>query len=134
MRSRNVALLLLAGACQLDPAFDRNNPFDPRSPYQMTMVDVPESVDVVGTRFTARIERDPPMPSGPLLISWSSSNSALVTSLYGGEYVVTSVPSTYVPVTLIARFNEDVVITRVVYVGRLPPAVFAGSALPELMP
>jgi hypothetical protein len=118
MRSRSVALLLLVGACQLDPAFDRSNPFDPRSPYQMTMVDVPDRVSVSGTRFTARIERDPPMPSGPLLISWSSSNDALVTALYGGEYVVSAVPSTPVPVTLIARFNEDVMVTRVVSVGQ----------------
>lgn len=119
MRSRSVALLLLVGACQLDPAPDRSNPFDPRSPYEMTMVDVPDAVSVVGTRFTARIERDPPLPAGPLLIAWSSSNGALVTSLFGGEYLVASVPSTPVPVTLIARFNEDVVVTRVVTVG--PP-------------
>lgn len=119
MRSRYVALLLLAGACQLDPAPDRSNPFDPRSPYQMTMVDVPSSVSVAGTRFTARIERDPPMPSGPLLIAWSSSNSALVTALFGGEYVVSSVPPVPVQVTLLARFNEDVIVTRVMTVG--PP-------------
>jgi hypothetical protein len=119
MRSRYVALLLLVGACQLDSAPDRSNPFDPRSPYQMTMVDVPVSVSVAGTRFTARIERDPPLPSGPLLIAWSSSSPALVTSLFGGEYLVSSIPATPVQVTLIARFNEDVIVTRVMTVG--PP-------------
>lgn len=119
MRSRYIALLVLVAACQLDSAPDRTNPFDPRSPYEMTMVDVPASVSVAGTRFTARIERDPPMPSGPLLIAWTSSHPTLVTSLFGGEYLVSSVPASPVQVTLIARFNEDVIVTRVMTVG--PP-------------
>lgn len=132
---RRIAILLVvfaAAACELQPAFDRTNPFDPGSPYPMRMVGVPDTVDFRGARFTATIERDPPLPVGPLAITWRATDprfgvapgappipSALVLPVGNGAFLISqSLTAELVTTAIAAVFNSEVVVGRNIVVGQ----------------
>ena len=132
---RRIAILLVvfaAAACELQPEFDRTNPFDPGSPYPMRMVGVPDTVDFRGARFTATIERDPQLPAGPLAITWRATDprfgvvpgvppipSVLVLPVGNGEFLVSqSLTAEFVTTAIAAEFNSQVVVGRNIVVGQ----------------
>ena len=124
--------LLMCAACTLEPPFERSNPFDPGSPYEMRLVGVPDTVDVRGMRFTASIERDPPLPPGTLSIAWQAIDptiipppftppvaSGVVLPLAGGEYLVApSLSAQFVPVGIQARFTDEVIVSKQIVAGQ----------------
>lgn len=134
MRMRSAFLLgvTMLSACELQPEFERSNPFDPGSPYQMRMVGVPDTLDARGARFTATIERDPPLPAGPLLITWRATDprfgvvpgappipSALVLPIGNGGFVISqSLTAEMVTTAIAAEFNSEVVVGRNIVVGQ----------------
>ncbi len=119
-------------ACELQPEFERSNPFDPGSPYEMRMVGVPDTLDARGARFTATIERDPPLPPGPLSITWRATDprfgvppgappipSALVLPIGNGEFLISqSLTAEMVTTAIAAEFNSEVVVGRNIVVGQ----------------
>ncbi len=127
---RRLLLLLLAVAplaCSLEPPYDRTNPFDPGSPYEMRLVGVPDTVAAIGQRFQALIERDPPINTAELAIQWevTDPNNALagvleLQHIFRGDFLSTNVMSAQMKtVSIGARFNGDVVVGRNVVVGQL---------------
>lgn len=132
MRFLPGAVALVVLGCTLEPPFDRTNPFDPGSPYEMQLLGVPDTVDARGARFTAVIERDPPLPAGDLSIKWEAIDprfgggfhdpptpSEYVLPLAGGEFVASGVlTAEFVPATIAARFNSSVVVGRTIVVGQ----------------
>lgn len=133
---RRLFLLLAATfavGCSLEPPFERSNPFDPGSPYEMRLVGVPDTLGYKGARFTAVIDRDPPMPTVPLLITWSAYDprigsvppalpppSALVLPLGAGEFMLSeALTAELVTTSIAARLNSEVVVGRNMVVGQL---------------
>lgn len=132
MRRLAIATVLAALGCTLEPPFDRSNPFDPGSPYEMRLVGVPDTLDARGARFTAVIERDPPIDVSDLSIRWEATDprfgsippsppppSTLVLPLIDGEFVLSpSLTAEMVTTSIGARFNSAVVIGRNIVVGQ----------------
>lgn len=132
MRRLAFATMLAALGCTLEPPFDRSNPFDPGSPYEMRLVGVPDTLDARGARFTAVIERDPPLNIDNLSIRWEAIDprfgsvppappppSTLVLPLAAGEFVLSAnLSAEFVTTSIGARFNSAVVVGRNIVVGQ----------------
>lgn len=132
MRRLALASLVAALGCSLEPPFDRSNPFDPGSPYEMRLVGVPDTVDARGARFAAVIERDPPISVEDLSIRWEATDprfggvppnppppSTLVLPLADGEFVISpNLTAEMVTTSIAARFNSSVVVGRNIVVGQ----------------
>lgn len=133
MRRFLLIAMLFAIGCSLEPPFERSNPFDPGSPYEMRLVGIPDTLGYKGARFTAVIERDPPMPAVPLLITWGATDprigsippalpppSGLVLPLGAGEFMLSeALTAELVTTAIAARLNSEVVVGRTMVVGQL---------------
>lgn len=127
-RGRLVATLaLVALGCQLEPPFDRSNPFDPGSPYEIRFVGAPDTVASIGERFQVTLEREPPIDQAALSIQWevADPNDAFVVPtelrhLFNGEFSGTSTMTAQLrTLAIAARFNDAVVVGRNIVVGQL---------------
>jgi len=126
-----VAVLLAASACALEPPFDRSNPFDPGSPYEIRFVGAPDTVASLSERFQVTLERDPPIDQSTLSIRWevSDPNNILVAPtelrhIFGGEFGGTNTMTAQLKTLAIAaRFNDAVVVGRSIVVGQLVAAL-----------
>jgi hypothetical protein len=112
-------------ACELVGPYDRTNPFDAGSPYVMTLSGVPDTAGAEGLRFTATIERNPPITLSPA-IRWVTTDPndlfgvSPLTHLFGGEYVVSNrVTAQLRTITVGARFSDEVSVGRNLVVGQL---------------
>lgn len=122
-----VVLLLAVSACSLEPPFDRTNPFDPGSPYPMRLVGVPDTVQAIGQRFQAVIERDPPINTATLAIQWVVTNPNNILApvselihLADGDFISTNVMTAQLRTFAVgAKFNDDVVVGRYITLGQL---------------
>lgn len=123
--------LLAAGACTLEPPFDRSNPFDPGSPYEIQFVGAPDTVASLGERFQITLERDPPIDQAALSIQWevSDPNNSLVVPtelrhIFNGEFGSTNTMTAQLKTLAIgARFNDAVVVGQNLVVGQLVAAL-----------
>jgi hypothetical protein len=132
MRRLALAIVLAALGCSLEPPFERSNPFDPGSPFEMRLVGVPDTLDARGARFTAVIERDPPLDTDNLSIRWEAVDprfggvppsppppSTLVLPLADGEFVLSAnLSAEFVTTSIGARFNSSIVVGRNIVVGQ----------------
>lgn len=122
-----VWVLVAASACALEPPFDRSNPFDPGSPYEIRFVGAPDTVASIGERFQVTLERDPPIDQSALSIRWEvtdPNNLDVVPTelrhLFGGEFNSTNTMTAQLKtLALGARFNDAVVIGRNIVIGQL---------------
>lgn len=120
-------LTLAALSCTLEPPFDRTNPFDPGSPYEIRFVGAPDTVASIGERFQVTLERDPPIDQSALAIQWqvTDPNDILITPvelwhLFNGEFIGTNLMSAQLRTLAIgARFNSAVVVGQSIVVGQL---------------
>lgn len=132
MRRAIVASALLAASgCALEPPFDRSNPFDPGSPYEIRFVGAPDTVASLGERFQVTLERDPPIDQSALSIQWevSDPNNILVVPtelrhIFNGEFGSTNTMTAQLRTLSIgARFNDAVVVGQNIVVGQLVAAL-----------
>lgn len=120
-------MCILAGSigCGLEGPYDRTNPFDPGSPYLMTLVDVPDTAGADGLRFTATVHRDPPITANAAVQWVTADPNALnspstLTHLFGGEFVVSNrVTAELKTMAVGARFTDRIEVGRYVIVGQL---------------
>lgn len=127
MSWRWAAGFLVLMGCELQPAYERTNPFDPGSPIPMRLVGVPDTLTSIGDRFTAVIERDPPLSPLPTSILWESkdprtlnANAFWLVPLGYGEYVVSPSASAEMRTTSIgAMLNDAITVGRNLVVGQL---------------
>ena len=135
---RFLPLAALMLGCSLEPPYDRTNPFDPGSPYEMRLIGVPDTVSAIGQRFQALIERDPPINTAELAIQWevTDPNDVLagvleLQHIFRGDFLSTNVMSAQMKtVSIGARFNGDVVVGRNVIVGQLVDTLNLSCATP----
>ena len=114
----SIAAALGAGACRYESAFERSNPFDPESSVQLSLGG-PDSTYSIGEEIQFDIISSEPMPPGPLLIGWQSSNPQILVAAAEGRYVVgVGASAQYVDITVTARLANRSVF-GVVRVGQL---------------
>ncbi len=120
------ALVLIAGlaavtlGCHLEEAFVRDNLWDPDA--QVTRaLSAPDSTFSIGDRIEVTFLTDPPLPSGPLNIEWTSNGVAdTATQVFAagaGAFVVTRANAGYQPVAVSARL-DGVIVSTTVMVGQ----------------
>lgn len=112
-------------ACELKGPYDRTNPFDPGSPYRMTLAGVPDTAHAEGQRFTASVQRDPPVALGTG-VQWVTTDPnvlnvpSALTHLYGGEFIVSNrVTAEMKPAIVGVRLTDRVDVGRTLIVGQL---------------
>lgn len=122
---------LAAGACSLEPPLVRSNPFDPWSPYSMTLAGAPDTAYSIGEEFDTHIERTPPIPTD-VNLKWEVANprvlDGVVTEVLAisrgatGSFRVTSFATAeYQTFSIAARFTDyiyEVVVGRNIVVGQ----------------
>ncbi|MBX3134473.1 MAG: hypothetical protein KF689_13915 [Gemmatimonadaceae bacterium] len=131
-RLRWLLCCLPLAACEMMGPYDRTNPFDPGAPYPMILTGVPDTVDARGVRFTAVVERDPPLGSLSPSVKWGATDprngvpapappppSHLILSLFDGEFVAsTALTAEFEPVAIFAQFGARVLVSVKIVVGQ----------------
>jgi hypothetical protein len=123
------AAALGVGACALEPPLDRTNPFDPWSPYPMTLVGAPDTAYSIGEEFNTFIERTPPIPSDGIILKWEVTDPNdinrpvnEVQSMGDGRFRITSFATAqFRTYAIAARFTDyiyQVVVGRNIVVGQ----------------
>lgn len=124
--------MLVAVACHLEEPFVRDNHWDLDSKATKTLTG-PDSTFSIGDRFTLTLVADPPLPPGPLTVTWTSGGLAdtavqIFPAGYG-EFVVRLANAEFRPMPVGVRFDDELVVWTVVVGQKLVGFdLFCGSA------
>lgn len=125
-------LLLVPGlvaGCTIEPAFERTNPFDPESVYDL-VVNGPDSAHALGARIDLTLSSTPELPSFPIYLRWIGHPLArrvgatealtlipVVNPIDGGSFTVIRATAKYEAITFSVNL-DDVVAARTIHIGQ----------------
>lgn len=125
------AALLLSTACTLEKPFERTNPFDPESVYEMTLSG-PDSAHAFGEEIQLTLGSTPPLPERDMYIEWVAHdfvhyvfngneevpiNTQLAQTNGDGSFIIVETSAEYRRINLAAMF-DDVAVGHHLWVGQ----------------
>lgn len=124
-RSRLLALLpvlALGLGCHIEEPFVRDNHWDVDSKSTLTLTG-PDSTFSIGDRIVLTLVADPPLPPGPLTITWTSGGAAdtavqIFPAGYG-EFIVARANAEFRSMPVGVRFDDRLVVWNVMVGQRL---------------